>query len=51
MDVCLTRLSRTKPAEQLQVGKTKLFTNCLCNPTNTYDTEKLKNKLREATND
>ena len=31
-----------KPAAQAQVGKTKLFINCLRNPTNTCATEKLK---------
>ena len=40
-----------KPAAEAQVGKTKLFINCLRNPTSTCATEILRNKLREATND
>ena len=40
-----------KPAAQTKVGKTKLFINCLRNPTSTCATEHRKTQLREATND
>ena len=44
-------ISIINPAAQAQVGKTKLFRNCLRNPTSACATDKIKIKLREATND